>query len=48
MKDYNKNKKSSDIQYWDENNLYGWEQYKIKSSRTVFIGEQGKIKKPLP
>ena len=23
MKDYDKNKQSSHIQYWDENNLYG-------------------------
>ena len=25
MKNYNKIKKSSCIQYWDVNNLYGWE-----------------------
>ena len=24
MKDYNKNKESSYLQYLDENNLYGW------------------------
>ena len=24
MKDYNKNKKLSYLQYWDENDLYGW------------------------
>ena len=24
MKDHDKNKKSSYIQYWDGNNLYGW------------------------
>ena len=25
MKDYNKNNKSLYLQYWDVNNLYGWE-----------------------
>ena len=25
MKDYDKNKESSYIQYWDANNLHGWE-----------------------
>ena len=24
MNDYDKNKESSDIKYWDVNNLYGW------------------------
>ena len=24
MKDYNKNKESSYLQYWNVNNLYGW------------------------
>ena len=24
MKDYNKNKKSSYLKFWDANNLYGW------------------------
>ena len=25
MKEYNKEKESSYIQYWEKNNLYGWE-----------------------
>ena len=24
MKDYDKNKESSNLRYWDANNLYGW------------------------
>ena len=24
MKDYDKDKKSSHLQYWDENKIYGW------------------------
>ena len=25
MKDHNKNKETSNLKYWDINNLYGWE-----------------------
>ena len=38
LKDYDKNKESSYVQYWNENNLYGWamsQRLPVKNSECI-------------
>ena len=46
MKDYDKNKESSYLQYWDVNNLYGWAMLrKIPVSDFEWIKDTSKFNK---
>ena len=44
MKDYNKNKESSFLKYWDINKLYGWEMLqKLRVNKFEWIKDTSKF-----